>query len=94
MRGFKSLDSSPWINLRLTYTKSWYLEVLGLLLGVAPQKGHLQDSRTPGRHSGHRQIFREADADESGDLDREELRIALRGAASLAPRKTNYDEFY
>lgn len=51
-------------------------------------------SRTPGRHSGHRQIFREADADESGDLDREELRIALRGPASLAPRKTNYDEFY
>ncbi len=29
-----------------------------------------------------RQIFREADADDSGDLDREELRIALR---TLAP---------
>lgn len=29
-----------------------------------------------------RQIFREADADDSGDLDREELRIALRTLAA------------
>ena len=30
-----------------------------------------------------RQIFREADADESGDLDREELRIALRAVVKV-----------
>eukprot|EP00435_Cladocopium_sp_Y103_P070808 s344_g36.t1 len=37
-----------------------------------------QDKQAEAIMSSLRQIFREADADESGDLDREELRIALR----------------
>ena len=38
-----------------------------------------------------RQVFREADADGSGDMDREELRIALRGPAKRRPQKQHME---
>ena len=45
----------------------------------APRRPRRDKTRAVGR-----QIFRAADADDSGDLDREELRIALRPSGEYA----------